>query len=80
MVPMRGSAVTVTVIATENLLFGAHSDFNESTPPPTMRPGKGADLTSPHLSCDVTCKITFDLTCRFLMLDMRWKAFDRAMN
>ena len=25
-------------------------------------------------------KITFDLTCRFLMLDMRWKAPDRAMN
>jgi len=25
-------------------------------------------------------KKTFDLACRFLMLDMRWKAPERAMN
>ena len=25
-------------------------------------------------------KKSFDLTCRFLMLGMRWKGLDRAMN
>ena len=40
---------------------------------------KGADLTPPA-SAFVTCALTFDLTCRFRMLDMRLKAPDRAMN
>ena len=42
--------------------------------------GQGGGPDTPQLSGNVTCKITFDLTCRFLMLDMRWKALDRAMN
>ena len=28
----------------------------------------------------VTCTITFDQACRLLMLDMLWKALDRALN
>ena len=44
-----------------------------------LQAAKGADLT-PLTSAFVTCRITFDLTCRFRMLDMRWKALDRAMN
>ena len=40
---------------------------------------KGADLT-PLTSAFVTCTITFDLTCRFWMIDMRWKALGRAVN
>ena len=35
--------------------------------------GKGAELP-PLTGAFVTCTITFDLTCRFRMLDMRWKA------
>ena len=43
------------------------------------QPAKGADL-APLTSAFVTCTITYDLTCRFRMLYMRWKALDNAMN
>ena len=42
--------------------------------------GKETDLTPPKNGAFITCTITFYLTCRFRMLDMRWKALDRAMN
>ena len=41
--------------------------------------GKGAELPPPN-GAFVTCTITFDLTRRFRMLGMRWKALGRAMN
>ena len=41
--------------------------------------GKGAELT-PLAGAFVTFTITFVLTRRVRMLDMRWKALDRAMN
>ena len=34
----------------------------------------------PQNGAFVTCTITFDLTRRFRMLGMRWKALDRATN
>ena len=42
--------------------------------------GQGSGPAPPPHSGNVTCTITFDLTCRFRMLDMRWKALDRAMD
>ena len=42
--------------------------------------GQGVGPETPSRSGSITCKITFDQARRLLMLDMRWKALDRAMN
>ena len=43
------------------------------------RVGKGTDLTPPKMGF-VTCTFICGLARRFRMLDMRWKALDRALN
>ena len=52
--------------------------FFEATPPGAA-PGPPVKNRVPVFATSGGV-ITFDPACRLLMLDMRWKALDRAMN